>query len=351
MASAGSGRGHFFSVMQPAWWTACELGMNAAVALLVLARFSGRDNATTAASVNAIEKHTGISRSRARDGINALVARNLARPTSDNPTRPRYVLTVPPPKATGTGRRGSGQDVQQEPVRIWLPNALVTGAATETPPVELIRQTQDPLLLRLLVDLYSVQNLRDDGSVRRGVYWRSYDRERVWDFAEWTVWGFSSAKGWVGWTPVTEPHRTSDTESPAKDIFARFNVLTSLGLMDEIWVVYESDGPDAEPVISFDGASGLQPEHQVWTAASLAAKSALPREIHQRQRTEGALLLPFPRHLANVCLVQVPRLKYRPRTRMTAAWWARMHERSAEWTAAYENLATRASGAAAKVAG
>jgi hypothetical protein len=49
------------------------LGLNPAVAYLVLARGSGADNRTTAWSVNAIEGYTGIGRPRAKKAIDALM--------------------------------------------------------------------------------------------------------------------------------------------------------------------------------------------------------------------------------------------------------------------------------------
>lgn len=54
---------------------------------------------------------------------------------------------------------------------IWLPNALVDGAAGEVPPVARIRQTQNPMALRLLVELYREQNLREDSGVKPSVIW------------------------------------------------------------------------------------------------------------------------------------------------------------------------------------
>jgi hypothetical protein len=63
------GRGGFFAVDRRAWARVCRLGMNSAVAYLVLARGTGGDNRTTKWSTNAIERYTGISRSRAAKAI------------------------------------------------------------------------------------------------------------------------------------------------------------------------------------------------------------------------------------------------------------------------------------------
>lgn len=52
------------------------------------------------------------------------------------------------------------QFVLPKPDFIWLPNEFVTGAENENPPLELLRQTQDVMALRLAIELYHAQNLR-----------------------------------------------------------------------------------------------------------------------------------------------------------------------------------------------
>ena len=42
---------------------------------------------------------------------------------------------------------------------------------------------------------------------------------------------------------------------------------------------------------------------------------------------EGRRLVPVPQHVANVQVAGTARLLYRPRTRMTAAWWADLQGR------------------------
>ena len=64
-----SGGGDFFAVDRRTWARACSLGMNAAVAYLVLGRGTARDNRTTAWSVQAVEKYTSISRGRAQQAL------------------------------------------------------------------------------------------------------------------------------------------------------------------------------------------------------------------------------------------------------------------------------------------
>jgi hypothetical protein len=78
-----------------------------------------------------------------------------------------------------------------------LPNTLVDGAAGEISPLELVRQTQDAMTLRLLIDLYHAQNLCEDGGVSRQSVWKKYDRIKVGESAQLAVWGFSEDNVWV----------------------------------------------------------------------------------------------------------------------------------------------------------
>ena len=71
--TAGGNRGEFFAIDRCTWREVCSLGLNAAVAFLVLARFTGRLQRHTKAGTKAVEKYTGLSRSRARKAIGDLV--------------------------------------------------------------------------------------------------------------------------------------------------------------------------------------------------------------------------------------------------------------------------------------
>ena len=73
------GRGEFFAVDKRSWAEACQLGMQAAVAYLVLASGTGRDNLRTSWSTNAIERYTGVGRKRAKTAIDKLINAHLLR--------------------------------------------------------------------------------------------------------------------------------------------------------------------------------------------------------------------------------------------------------------------------------
>jgi hypothetical protein len=97
-----TGRGEFFAVDRRAWVVACRQGLNPAVAYLVLACFTGRDQRTTKAGVHAVERHAGIARSRARTAIEVLERAGLVTKPEGKGTTRRIV-----PAHEATLRAGS----------------------------------------------------------------------------------------------------------------------------------------------------------------------------------------------------------------------------------------------------
>ena len=79
MTEARASRGNFFQIDKRVWSVVCDIGLNAAISYLVLARFSQGNNATTAASIHAIESYTGISRGRAQVAMKRLKAHPVIR--------------------------------------------------------------------------------------------------------------------------------------------------------------------------------------------------------------------------------------------------------------------------------
>jgi hypothetical protein len=177
---AGDGRGGFFAVEHGHWRSICDLGNNAAIAYLILARGTGGDNRTTSWSVHTIEKYTRISRPMAKAAISTLIGAGQVEVIKGG-SRPRYSL-----KSRG----------DSEPSWVWLPNALVDGVSDVDAPIERIRQTRDKLVLRLLVDMYAAQQLADHG----GLPWREtginigFTRTKVAEWGTWSSGDFRRAK-------------------------------------------------------------------------------------------------------------------------------------------------------------
>jgi DNA-binding transcriptional ArsR family regulator len=382
--------GNFFAIDRRTFARVCELGMNAIVAYLVMGCGSERQNLLTAWSVNAIERYTGISRSRARIAIEALTGAKIVRVIQQG-THPFYelprareipgTLAYPRPDldvleqeivekvrqgrsiprkdkifALGAVKKGwliqasSGEyeltpEPNPEPEWIWLPNELVIGAAREVPPLELVRQTQDPMTLRLLVDLYHVQNLRDDGGINRQVVWKKFDRVQVGQRGEFDVWGFRPGLIWVSWKEPTLLHRRDDLPEGERgqDLFNRIDRLRDLGLIEWLPHLFESDLPDAEVIHVYGTGYTTGLEDRLGAAAHAAGRSMVTDGQYRHACGYGAdavplWLAPVRRHMANVQMIGVARLRYRPRTALTEAWWAELNNKGERFIENYNKL-------------
>jgi hypothetical protein len=401
----GSGRGGFFAVDRRTWARACSSGLNAAVAYLVLARGTARDNRTTAWSVQAVEKYTSISRGRAQQALELLAGNGLVEVLREG-TRPKYLMRpahevpgcegYPPPAlddleeelfeqlrsgvtwVPGKGgmawgynnprtiakalvRKGWARELGNNhfapilrdaeaaarPDWTWLPNELVTGAAGEVPPVELVRQAQDVMTLRLLVDLYYAQNLCDDGGVSRTVTCQEYERSEVGRQAQFTAWGFRYENGSVIWTGPTLCHRReklteqeiAEGKNAGVDYFRREGQLVDLGLLEWVPTLVEGDGPEAEIIHPYSMGGSASLEDRLGRAAHEAARLMLTDRQREWAAGQKLWLAPVPRHIADVRMVGIARLRYRPKTRKTAAWWADLQAKGERFLRKYEALA------------
>ena len=75
---------------------------------------------------------------------------------------------------------------------------------------------------------------------------------------------------------------------------------------------------------------------------------ALAHEAGQALLTEGQILkaededlhlVPVLRHIANVQMIGIARLRYRPQTQLTSAWWAELHKKCESYLQKYQKLA------------
>jgi hypothetical protein len=231
---------------------------------------------------------------------------------------------------------GQFEAVEREaspPDWIWLPNALIDGAAKEIPPVELLRQTQRVAILRLFVNLYHVQSLVSDG----GIHWRrirrEYSRSRVGERGAFTLWGFSPTHDSM-WPdqPFVQPFLTgkiAEEDGRRRDtgiqvFWDAWSVLNDTGLVEMVGHLVEGDTDDAEIIHPCHG--GEEIEQQLSDAAHRAGNALLTEGQQSWAVGQSVILVPVRSHLSAVQMMGIARLRYRPRTSATAAWFARQSE-------------------------
>jgi len=390
--------GEFFVVDRRSFSAACALGLNPAVAYLAIARGAG-SRPKSAWSVDAIERHTGISRPKAKLAIQTLIDKGML--TLERPgTRPLYGI-VPAHELPGMAlsaeeravieaipgagiakvskahrdtarnlasrgfllahgsdyyakKSGSFPDFAAEPEHVWLPNAIVEGAADEVPPLALLRQMQDVRRLHLFVSLYDSSDLPNDGGVSRFSLRQNHPLTKVSQRGASTIWGFGSGTSTTSTGDLHKPFLTGKIDAEKKDpgladFWASLTALEDCGLLEFIPHVFESDKPEAEMLHAYPVKDGAcEPwERSVALAAHAAGVVCIAIGQQEWANQQARHLLPVPSHISNLAVIGIARLRYRPQTRMTAAWFAKSKESSDAWQPIYERIA-RENGALGK---
>jgi hypothetical protein len=339
MTASNSGRGHFFAIDQRNWAKAWDCGVNEAVAYLTLACGTGRDNRTTSWSSEAIHKYTGVAWSRGKQAIENLCRAGLiGRAEAHTRQKPRYALLLTSPKAS--------DDESNE--LIWLPNSIVTGTPNgEISPVHRLRSYGDAWALRLFVDLYHAQNLRDDGGISPQVIREGFDRKKISEHGIFNVWGYKQG-GLTLWpnSPPFVAHKRRPKSQSNEDApeWQSVKILQEMGLMRFVPHLLENDSPQAEIIHPLGiGRNGEELiETEIGVVARAAAERMCAEWVMQHAEDDGFdAFCPIPRSLPNVQLVGIARLRYRPRTGMTAAWYANLQESGRAAKEKYEELPFR----------
>ncbi len=291
--------------------------MNPALLYLVLARGSDALNTTTSWSANALQKYTGVARSRAKVAREVLVSSEYVNRLSGG-NNPKYELPRSP-------RFQAKQD------EIWLPNELVTGAAGEVTAIERIRQTADVMRLKLLIDLYRQQNLVDDCGIARACVYESFSRKKIAESGIYTVWGFSRGElCCYQHNEAVLPH-----QSGGEELFLdRFRTLLELGLVVITPYLCESDIPDAEIIHPL--AEVFDCDNLSWVTED-AVYRLLPDQ-YQGEFMAHDFVVPVPRHVAKIAVVGIAQTRFRPKTSLTAAGKAHHIGRISEYRDAYEQM-------------
>jgi hypothetical protein len=403
-------RGGFFSVDLGAFRCAAIGGLNSAVAHLVMARGTGPDNLRTQWSINAIEKRTGISRPNAANAVKDLIARGVWKKTRDG-QHPVYEAIpghqIPGGPFTATEQAALAairnedempyesksavdaliarslitKTVTREslrrrtyqvecfeideaaiaaltaPLAVWLPNTLVDGAAGEVAPVELIRQAHDHAALRQLVELYAAQFLPDYAGVPRDLLSVSFDRKEIGEQGPFVVWGFRPKNMYAG-HGLYGPFLTGKAAGPGdvEDVgmnasfWPGIKTLENLGLLERVGMLLDGDGGDAEIIHPYAIRGGEPAERELASAAHSAAEAMLTEGQINWAEQNGFFLIPILRHIAKVSMIEVIRLKYRPHTSATAAWYAQMLDGTAQYLDRYKVLSKKSPAAQISVA-
>jgi hypothetical protein len=368
---AGEG---FFHIDRRIWKLLCDRqNMNMAAAYLCIATGTGRGNRISFWSAQAVEKYTGLHNTRATAAIDELIAADFVhRGEKSSRTRPMYELQTyqtvvgamlrrvcvdqtlecavarvrQDRNLSPVDRRGADRlvkmgvmwregnrytldpsQVESTAELIWLPNTLVTGTAQgEASPVKRLRSRGDVSALRLLIDLYQAHNLSADGGISREVLRYEYERKKYGQRGRHVVWGFTAKQGLASLHSSTKVFwdRKAAENLERAPIWEAVDTLTSMGLLVVVPHLVENASATCELIHGYGwrGAGELL-EQNLADAADEAAKYMLGEErLYTAETVDGVeMMAPVWDTQANVQMVGVYRLTYRPHTRLTSDWY------------------------------
>jgi hypothetical protein len=329
----------FFAIDRRAWARVCGLGLNTAVAYLVVACGTGGDNRTTKWSDQAIRKYAGLSRGRTDKAMANLKASGLVR-EDEGGTRPRYYL-MPAHEVPGCeGHVPALSDAERRALAELEPGYSTRFSTKASPDWG----GASPYCAAL-------------GLVRKGLARElkggHFTRHKVGERGPFVIWGFqaSNCSAWPD-APFIAPHLTGQLkeieqadgsktrqDTGWKPFWEAWNIVVGLGLVELVGHVIEADNDIAEIVHPYAMGNGEADERALTTSAQTAAETLLTPGQIEWAKARGLHLLPAPAHqLPNVQLVGIARLRYRPHTKATAAWFAKKQEWG-EWRERYRELA------------
>lgn len=402
MTAVMSHRGGFFAIDSRIWARVTAYGMNEAVAYLVLACGTDKGNRVTEWSTTATMKYLGIGWIRAKPAIERLIAGGfIRRAQSYTRTKSLYELATfrelveyeaaknPPAKpdifeeellcdlragkqpTNKTASNRAEQLLQRgllcrdtqgfyklpEPVTedsgdysIWLPNTIVMGTSSgEDSPVRKLRSAGCIWTLRLFVDLYTAQSLRDDGGIGPRFIRQFFDRRKIGQQGAYAIWGFKSPdKSWGSfWNigPFAEHKLRKANQGEANPTWKSIRLMESMGLLSFVPHIFDNDTDAAEPihVYGIGGIAEAPIEKEIGDAADCAARAmALPSKLEEAIEDGFQYFCPILQTMPSAQMIGVARLTYRPHTKRTATWFAELHQTAPEWIKLFGELTAKA---------
>jgi len=347
------GTGNFFIVDQRLWKAVCDAGdINAAAAFLVLLRGTGFDQRTTAWSVDAIKRYLHLGYVQAKAAVDKLIALNFIRHGEKHTQRkPRYDFLNVSERDALTPKQRNGKLPKLEGDGdynlIWVPNQIIDGAAGEKPPVYKLRASGDLWALRLFIDLYHEQNLRDEGGIARTLIWEEYKTVNLGERGQYRILGFESVTkehNWIGpllmhkCRPKPRPDYPDAEWTPG---WASLEILEKTGLLTFVPHLMENGTEFAGPIHAF-GVGGHS-EHPLETQIGDEARRAASKMCHtwqlEKAGRDGLMICPVSRDYPNAQLVGIARLHYRAHTKRTSAWESNLLSAGPECIAHFRRLA------------
>ena len=178
-------------------------------------------------------------------------------------------------------------------------------------------------------------NSSQDGGVPRNLLRVEFDRAKVEERGPFVVWGFrpdhTTADRGLARPFFTGQFTTRDDGTRLDagwdaSFWPAVNTLTELGLVEQVGMLLDGNDAEAEIIHPYAIRGGEAAERELTAAAQMAARAMVTEGQLNWSVEQDYHLVPVRKHIAKATVVQVFRLKYRPHTTTTAAWFALMHK-------------------------
>ena len=276
-------RGQFFAVDIKHFENVCDLGLHPALAYLVVAAGTGGDNRTSSWSANAVQTYTGMRFENAKRALVELMSgKMMTRDPKSSRTRPRYLLQKP-----------------DHQILVWMPKALVTGIDTERLPLERLRRSHSLPALRLLVRLYAVHDLKQEGGIPTKILFQNYTRQRIVEHGMNVVWAFSEDQSHRYRVPIFDG--LGDVET-----WDVLQLLIDLGLVYWVPYLFDADHEHGEPIhpISDEVAEAI------FDYGEAVGEASLPSVLHATAISD--YVIPVERTTTDPHVIGIFQLRYLP---------------------------------------
>jgi hypothetical protein len=213
----------------------------------------------------------------------------------------------------------------------FIPKSLIIRDDGQQSMVERLRQARDPKMLQLLVDFYALQDLAElDGLAFR----RTFSTKSVLATGLHRLWWFKNE----GEVQGELAHHYAGRDGPA--FWRRIAVLEDLGAIEWAYYLAEDGQPDAGlvyPVALVRSGrvieAALESVAGAWAtlaAAVLHKGDDVDQFDKFADQAPDAFTLPAPRHMGEVALVGVLRMRNRAWTTNTSRWRQTAEQRAQE---------------------
>lgn len=214
--------------------------------------------------------------------------------------------------------------------RIWLPKTLVEGVKKVAPyPLQPLRESDDPLLIRLLMDLYANHDLIGAGGIDPAKLCGKYEAEVIGERGANKAWGFTYKTDQV-WPALSLIHK-GPKHTKEHPFWGRLRALQALGFVKASQVLMNKEGGD--PLLCIGDTNEEQAAKVLleFLAHELCTDRAVVKSNH-------SVVLPIPAHIKEPVLLGVFRLTFRPQTKATTVWWGQAMTTNRAYLSRYGQL-------------